>query len=294
MNTEPAGPQGPTQTLRKDANPAEVAIAVPHAARPKGSARLFIVEGEIAAGKTELVRAVAERLRATGLSVCLALEPVDLWKEVGILGKFYSDPGRYGYAFQTFVYATRIQEIAMAVRDNPDADVYLLERSPATDKIFWFLQEGVVDPVEVKLYHTWCDAWDLMLPVALARAQVLYLKTSLESCMNRLARRHRPGEVGVPEKVKHDGSATGGVSLEYQLRLRRAHEAFLLGLHADEFPRLQGTSPFPRESIIEIEAGLADGNFRDQGPERDRIVTAIVQKMGLGLAAPQTAACETV
>jgi hypothetical protein len=161
----------------------------------------------------------------------------------------------------------------------PDADVYLLERSPATDRVFMHLQAPIVDPMEMAMYADWCDAYMLMLPVDLTRATVLYLKTSLDRCMARLAGREREEELAQPE-AEGDGSAKGGVSLEYQRRLRRAHEAFFLGLHADEFPALVGASPFPRESIVELEGPLADGNFRDAGPERDGILAAILAKMG--------------
>ena len=40
-------------------------------------------------------------------------------------------------------------------------------------------------------------------------------------------------------------------------------------------------SPFARSAVIEIEPALADGNFRDEGAERTRIIAAIVEKIGL-------------
>jgi len=252
-------------------------IASPCAARPKEGAKVFIIEGEIAAGKTELAKALAEELRRRGLKVALVLEPVERWRKIGILSKFYGAPGRHGYGFQTYVFATRVLEITAAVAAEPDADVYLLERSPATDMIFMELQRELVDPVEMEMYATWCESFRLMLPIDLSKAKVLYLKTSLGSCMSRLAERRREGEVA--EIGKSDASATGGVSVEYQARLRRAHEAFFQGLHPAEFPGLPA-SPFPLESVVEIEPALADGDFRDAGPDRDRIVAAIVRKMG--------------
>jgi deoxyadenosine/deoxycytidine kinase len=243
---------------------------------------VYTVEGEIAAGKTELTKAIAEALQERGLSVCLVPEPVDSWRELGILQKFYADPGRHGYGFQTYVFATRVLGIAAAVAAYPHADVYLLERSPATDGIFMETLVGMIDPIETRMYRTWCAAYELILPIDLAKARVLYLKPTLARCMARLSRRGREGEVGAEAAgatVARDGSATGGVSLEYQERLRRAHEAFFQGRHPGEFPRLPA-SPFPRESVIEIGAELADGNFRDPSPERDRIVAAVLARMG--------------
>lgn len=252
--------------------------ARPAPARPSDDALVLIVEGEIAAGKTELATALAARLAAMGLRVRLVLEPVERWKQVRILQKFYGDPARHGYGFQTYAFATRVAEIESAVRSDPSADVYILERSPATDRIFMELQRELVDPVEMEMYQAWCQAWELMLPIDLARAKVVYLKTSLSACMARLASRHREGETG--EAAKHDGTATGGVSVEYQERLRRAHEAFLLGAHKGEFPGL-ASCPFPPGAIFEIEAELADGDFRACGPERERVLSSVLQKLGL-------------
>lgn len=276
MDTLTAETQQTLARLSEAAGPA----ASPAAARPKKNSLVYIVEGEIAAGKTELTKAIAAELRERGLRVCLVLEPVDRWKEIGVLQKFYADPGRHGYGFQTYVYATRVLGIAEAVEADPEADVYLLERSPATDQIFMELQRDLVDPVEMAMYYTWCSSFRRALPLDLAKARVLYLKTSLENCMDRLARRCRAGEVAdKTTAVKHDGSATGGVSIEYQARLRRAHEAFFFDAHSAEFPHMP-KSPFPRNSVIEIGPELADGNFRDAGAEREGIVKTIVRKMG--------------
>jgi deoxyadenosine/deoxycytidine kinase len=240
------------------------------------SAPVIIVEGEIGAGKTELVKAIAGALSARGLNTCTILEPVDKWKEIGILQLFYGDPRRYAYSFQTYVYATRIMAIAAAIAANPSADVYILERSPATDLIFMELQRDLAEPAELQMYKTWCEAWRLMLPIDLARARILYLKTSLGCCMARVAARCREGEVpaGAP-----DNKPAAGVSLEYQARLRRAHEAFFQRLHTNEFP-LMPQSPFPPSAIIELGPELADGNFRDGGAERDRIIAAVLKKAG--------------
>lgn len=246
--------------------------------RPKG--RTFIVEGEIAAGKSELVAALSAALGRRGLRVVAVPEPVDQWRAVGVSKRFYYDPAGWGYRFQTFVFATRVLAIARAVAGAPDADVYLLERSPATDLIFMHLQADLVDPIEMEMYHAWCDAYRLMLPLDLAKATVLYLKPDLLCCMSRLGDRDR-AEERAETKEAADASAKGGVSWGYQARLRRAHEAFFWGAHADEFPGLRARSPFPPEAIIEVTGGLSDGNFRDPGPEKDAIISAVIAQMGL-------------
>jgi len=260
----------------------------PAAQAPEGrpGARTVVVEGEIGAGKTELIRGMGAALAARGLAVCTILEPVAQWHETGALQRFYADPARHAYAFQTFVFATRVLAIAAAVEAAPAADVYLLERSPATDQLFMRIQPGASDPVEAEMYRAWCGAWERLLPAAVGlggpgrppTAQVLYLRTSLARCMGRTAARRRPGEVAA------EGSASAekgpGVTLEYQTLLRRAHERFFLGHHPDEFPGL-APSRFPAAAVVEVPPALADRNFRDAGPERDSVVAAVLALLGL-------------
>lgn len=230
------------------------------------SADVFVIEGEIGAGKTEMALALAAMLNGRGLKVGLILEPVEQWVAAGILQQFYDDPKRFAYSFQTFVYATRVMAIVDGVAATPDADVFILERSPATDHIFAALQQ--MSSVELKMYNTWCDAYDRMLPLDLSRATVLYLKTDINRCMARVASRQRSGETASDSKT--------GVSIEYQQTLRRAHEAFFERKHLDEFPDMP-RSPFAR--VIIVDSNLANGNFRDPGPERDRIVSTVAKMM---------------
>jgi deoxyadenosine/deoxycytidine kinase len=254
-----------------------------HVDKNKPQAPVFVVEGEIAAGKTELVLALAGALRKKGLKVGVAVEPVDLWKEIGILQKFYENPARYAYGFQTFVYVTRILRIKACVEETPDADLYLLERSPATDMVFMEIQRGDADPVEMGMYKTWCATYAQLLPFDLASAKVLYLKTSLDVCMRRLAGRERPEEICGPAEPAPLGvateSASGGVSIGYQAKLRRAHEAFLQGLNREEFPLME-PSPFRPENVIEVGPSVADCDFRLSCGAGVPAVTTILGYMG--------------
>jgi deoxyadenosine/deoxycytidine kinase len=232
--------------------------------------QVFLVEGEIGSGKTTLVNGLASVLRARGYRVGVALEPVEKWREIGILGKFYDDPERYGYAFQSFVYTTRIQEISRMAAENADADVYILERSPATDKIFMNLTTpklGSNAEMFSKMYSLWCDTFDQLLPFRIADATVLYLKPSLEVCMQRIASRNRGEEI----LHKNEAHKTSGVSQEYQALLRRGHEAMFLGMHPGEFPGLK--RGMFRE-VITVPQTLADAEFREghRGPALEEIL----------------------
>jgi deoxyadenosine/deoxycytidine kinase len=289
-------------------------------------ALVVLFEGVIAAGKTEMVRALVAEInrrrdvaRAQGAlsapSAVAIFEPVPKWEQVGILADFYADPRRYGYSFQTYVYITQIQEIQEAVARVDPAEVantvFVLERSPISDEIFMELQRGVVSDTEMDMYESWRRTFEPLIPLDLATARVYYLNPSLEVCQKRLAARNRAGEL--PAEViapaadialaadiapaadialaadiapaadiaLADKPATG-VSLEYQARLQRAHEALLWGKYGDEFPQLVARAPpYPRSSVVEIPESIANLNFRDPGPVQDQIISGIIAELGL-------------
>lgn len=181
--------------------------------------RILVIEGEIAAGKSTLLARLAEHLRGKGHRVATVAEPVAEWVSAGILQKFYGDPERYAYEFQTFVYTTRIQAIVRELA-GASPDVVVLERSPASDRMFMAIQN--VDGTTRTMYEAWAGIHDLLLPFPLRDAEAIYLAPSLAECARRLRRRDRPGEVA------GDGD-DHGVTDGYQHRLRAAHEAFLVG-----------------------------------------------------------------
>ena len=242
--------------------------------------QVFIIEGEISAGKSELVRAFTNGLINKGYNAIPVLEPVDEWVKSGILKQFYNDPQRWGYAFQTFVYITRIQAIRNAVEANLDVQaVFVLERSPITDEIFMELQRGIVSDVEIEMYEQWRRNFIPLLPLDLAQATVLYLKPSLDTCMRRLHLRNRNGEVSDENQTAEKSS---GVTFQYQKRLREAHEALLEGLHEDQFPTLVAREPpFKRSSVVIIPPALAELNFRDKGSEQDFVLDEIFKLLNL-------------
>lgn len=249
--------------------------------RPKR--RILSVEGEIGAGKTELTSVLAAELAARDKNVCLIQEPVEQWREVGILDKFYADPERYAYTFQTYAFASRILSIADKVRANPSADVYILERTPATDMVFMAAQGAATSPMEREMYLTWCSAFSLMLPLDLRSAQVVYLRPSIAACMERIAERRRGEEIRESDTTgSADGAPTkgSGVTVSYQETLRRAHEAFFLGLHAGDFPLLP-ECPFARENVFTVDPALADRDFRAGKAARQPVVEHIIDTLGL-------------
>lgn len=211
---------------------------------------IYIIEGEIGAGKTELIKSLAAEFKSRGKSVCCILEPVDEWVQSGALQLFYSDPDRYAYAFQTYVFASRIK--AIVAQCQPDADITLIERSPATDTVFWELQKK--NDVEQKMYECWSNMWLALLPFDLTSVTAIYIHADISVCMSRLSARGRDGE--------------SSVSREYQVALRAAYEKFLLG---------ERTAPYRK--VIVIEPAVAKLDWREQSPTKKEAIDAIIEMM---------------
>ena len=68
--------------------------------------KLFILEGNIGAGKSTFLR-----LAGDTLPLQIVPEPHTKWQQVGghnLLEKFYTDTNRWAYTFQSYAFVTRV------------------------------------------------------------------------------------------------------------------------------------------------------------------------------------------
>jgi len=166
---------------------------------------VFVIDGIISAGKSTLIKKIQEKIECS-----IIKEPVDKWEKDGILKRFYEDQKRWGYHFQTKVFIDRVNECIKEYKNN--GDIYICERSVATDQIFMKLlyEDGMIDDMEYKHYLEWKDLWIKLIPFNFDG--FIYLRPSLEECMKRLNKRNRDGE--------------SNISIEYQRRLLSLHDEF--------------------------------------------------------------------
>ena len=171
----------------------------------------------------------------------------------------------------------------------------------------------------MEMYDKWWNMWSRLMPFQ--PDKMVYLKPSLDKCMQRVNSRGREGEVvqeeeeeqgqeqaqeeeqedqeeeeeeadsddfltaeeeenpgsraldsiaEIPEpsssaasEEEDDGPDTGGggVSSEYQERLCRAHDCYLLGQHADEFPQMPPRPFSSKDDVVVVDGALADDDF---------------------------------
>ena len=171
---------------------------------------VVVVDGIIAAGKSTYIEMLNLHLRKRGWKVTVVKEPVDGWVSSGILERFYNDTSRWGYHFQTRTFTDRIMANCRAYEENPDSDIFILERSPMTDPLFMEMlhDRGSIDDLEFADYQSWGKLWYKLMPYQ--PNLFVYLTPSVEKCMERLAIRNREGE--------------GGIEKDYQIDLQKKHD----------------------------------------------------------------------
>jgi deoxyadenosine/deoxycytidine kinase len=197
--------------------------------------KFIVVDGVISAGKTTLIKLLENKINSEGKYKVKAIyEPVDLWNSTGALQHFYEDIPKNCYEFQTFTYITRIQTVINDIYNNPDADIYILERSIWTDRyIFMELLKDIVGELRMTMYNQWCELWSYIMPMRIDKW--VLLNTSLDESLKRIKIRNR--------------SAEHGISVEYQTNLYNKHIEF--------YDNLKNTG----KSVVIINNDLMDANF---------------------------------
>ena len=180
----------------------------------KGGPVVIVIDGEIGAGKTTLIKILKEEFEHKyNLNVCSIFEPVDKWCDIGALQMFYEDIDAKCYEFQTYTYTTRIIRTIEEYNKNPNAEIYLLERSILTDKyVFVEMLKDKMGLIRTKMYNEWCDLWKKLMPFE--PSVIVYLDTDLYDSISRVKLRNREEE-------------QGAVDEKYQYELKKAHLHFI-------------------------------------------------------------------
>ena len=156
--------------------------------------KFFTIDGIIGGGKTYLGEKLQTYFNTENKIKTLFIpEPVNVWEESGAFKRFYNDISNNCYEFQTFTYITRIQAVIDAVLNNPDVDLYILERSIFTDKyIFVELLKEELGETRLKMYNMWWDMWSIIFSVKIDKW--IFIDTSVDISINRIKKRNRNNE----------------------------------------------------------------------------------------------------
>ncbi|XP_065174745.1 deoxynucleoside kinase-like [Sycon ciliatum] len=150
------------------------------------------VEGNISSGKSTLLELFNKQSFVETLT-----EPVEKWRNLGgsnILDRMYQDPKRWSFTFQSYVLLTMLQ-VHHSQQSKPLA---VIERSVYSAR-YCFVENlrasGVMDETEFACYTEWFD-W-IMSQQRPQLDLIVYLRTSPETCYERLLQRARAEEAPV-------------------------------------------------------------------------------------------------
>lgn len=174
---------------------------------------MYIVEGNIGAGKSTFLKLVADHLP----HIQVVLEPRQYWQNddgtESLLTKFYQDPQRWAYTMETFTMVCRVKEHLIEQQNaNPNR---IMERSIYSGNYCFAKNDfdnGFMDPVEWSLYTQWFNL--LVVNKCKPPLGFIYLQTNPKVSYERIRKRARSSETSIP--------------LEYLQQIDACHRAFLL------------------------------------------------------------------
>mmetsp|Transcript_53874 Transcript_53874/g.127317 ORF Transcript_53874/g.127317 Transcript_53874/m.127317 type:complete len:320 (-) Transcript_53874:130-1089(-) len=200
------------------------------------------LEGNIAAGKSTLLKLLEDEVDYVAVP-----EPLSKWQQVtdgdnsstcggNLLEHFYREPKRWAYTFQTYAFLSRMKaqmesyEDVTGGKNREGAEkerVVFFERSVYSDRYIFAencAETVMFNPVEWSIYQDW-HGWLLDSFPSLHLDAIVYLRTTPETCMNRLKRRGRSEEDAIP--------------LSYLDAIHKRHERWLIDPPPDFKPAPQ-------------------------------------------------------
>ncbi len=174
---------------------------------------MYIVEGNIGAGKSTFLKLIHEHIPHIGV----AFEPLHNWQSQvygqSLLSNFYQDTARWAFTMETFAMICRVREhMHEQQQKNPNR---IMERSIYSGHYCFSVngyKQGFVSDLEWGLYMQW---FNFLIPnKCKAPLGFIYLKTDPDIAYARLKKRNRLAE----KKI----------SLSYLKQIHEHHENFLI------------------------------------------------------------------
>jgi deoxyadenosine/deoxycytidine kinase len=174
--------------------------------------KLYSIEGNNGSGKSLLLETLSE---IPGILV--VREPSDLWVKTGILQKFYEDPKKYEFMFQSYILATRAKAISDTMKLAKKSDIVIVERSALLDHECFIKGNYEIGNLTDLEYKILCEMYEIVLGKLYSDnnklSGMIYLKTDPKTCLSRVKIRGRESE--------------NTMSLEYLQMLDARHTNYL-------------------------------------------------------------------
>lgn len=167
---------------------------------------IISIEGKIGSGKSTLLEHL--RLKLENDNVIFLKEPVEIWETIKdasgqtMLQKFYGDQKKYAFSFQIMAYISRLSLLKKVMRENTGA-IIITERSLHTDKMVFakmLFDSDLIEDVNYQIYLKWFDEFTVECPLN----KIIYVNADPVICFNRIKKRSRVGESGIPLEYLQD------------------------------------------------------------------------------------------
>lgn len=174
---------------------------------------MYILEGNIGAGKSTFLRLAAQHLP----DIKAILEPVNNWQHSvygqSLLTNFYENPQRWAYTFELLTMICRVQDHLKEQDETPA--IKIVERSIYSG-YYCFAHnsyaQGFLSETEWQLYEQW---FSFLIPNKCQPPRgFIYLRVSPEVAYERIKKRNRHAEKTL--------------SFAYLKQIHKRHEMFLL------------------------------------------------------------------
>ena len=192
---------------------------------------IISIEGNIGSGKSTILDNLEKSLGDLRDRVVVLKEPLGVWESIkdpisdqNILEKFYENQAKYAFPFQVMAYASRLSMIRRAIEENPSCSVILCERSLEADKhIFAKMlhDDGVIENINYQIYRSFCEEYAREFGVD----AIVYIDADADVCHERVGKRSRQGE--------------GGIPLEYLQKCKKYHDVWLMETRSVDIPLLR-------------------------------------------------------
>jgi len=169
--------------------------------------KIFSLDGNIGSGKSTLIQLLKEnqdRLQNNiGREIIFLQEPVDDWKNIvdennkNLIENYYTDQKKWGFSFQITTLISRISQLKNVRDYGCEVVVVITERSISSDKNVFckmLYDDGIINTLDYNIYNRWYNEFIKDFPLV----GNIYLKTNPKKAYERVLKRNRNEEEGIP------------------------------------------------------------------------------------------------
>ena len=166
--------------------------------------RIYSIEGNIGAGKTTILKILEKSFK----DIAFVEEPISKWQNIGnenLFQKFSENPERWCFSFEFYSMLTKVEALIKAA--NCDKTIIIIERSLLSNKIFIDISKKMNKLNEME-YGMLINTWNFYMQNIYPQIKgIIYLKTPVDVCVQRIILRNRNEENSVDKnylKLLHD------------------------------------------------------------------------------------------